>query len=152
MPVRSWLRDGRFDAAFAFYQHPDDGSFDAEDLFTLGSALLERGRVCVGWTALEAARPVEPKHAPSNQALDGLRGKLALARGHEQMALRDVADRVEFLGAVRGGPPLDSRHERRPTADEFAPQRSGVGARYPPCGGIGILAGAAHETGDRVQT
>ena len=51
----------------------------------------------------------------------------------------------EKLVAVRGGPPLDSSRERRPTTDEFSPQCSQVGARYPPCGGVGILAGAAHE-------
>ena len=44
-------------------------------------------------------------------------------------------------------PPLDTRVERWRATHELSPEGSQVCARYPPCGGIGILAGAAHVMG-----
>jgi hypothetical protein len=106
MRARASMRDGRFDEAFAFYQGLAAASFEAEDWFTLGSTLLGRDRLVLGWAALEAARRIDTKHAASTQAVDGLQNQLAMAHGREQLVLREAADEVEFLRAARGGPPL----------------------------------------------
>jgi hypothetical protein len=102
--ARAAIRGGRFDAALAFYQTLDARSFEAEDFSALGTALLERDHAVLGWTALEAARRIDPKHEPTNRALESIQGKMVI--GREQMAVREAADEVEFLRGVRGGPPL----------------------------------------------
>src|SRR4051812_5068708 len=49
------------------------------------------------------------------------------------------------LVAVGHRPALDARLDDGSAAHELAPERTEVRARYPPRGGIGILAGAAHD-------
>ena len=100
------IREGRFGEAFPFYQGLDANSFGAEDFSALGTVLLQGDHLTLGWTALEAARRVDPRHEPTNRALDALQGKLTLTTGQESMAIREAVDEVEFLGGVRGGPPL----------------------------------------------
>ncbi len=104
--ARAAMRGGRFEEALAFYREGPQGALEAEDLFAMGTALLERNRRVLGWAALEAARRVDRRHGPSNRALDGLQERLSVARGREQIDLREAADAVELLGAIRGGPPL----------------------------------------------
>ena len=82
--ARASIREARFDEAFEFFQGLDEGQWEAGDCFTLGSALLERDRMVLGWAALEAARRIDPKHESTVQALDGLQNKLALATGPER--------------------------------------------------------------------
>ena len=60
----------------------------------------------LGWTALEAARRVDPGHAATNRLLDELEGKLVVAVGRDQAARREAAEEVEYFRAVRGGPAL----------------------------------------------
>ncbi|MGP0067210.1 MAG: multiheme c-type cytochrome [Isosphaeraceae bacterium] len=102
--ARAALRDGRFDAALAFYRSLDASAFEVEDFATLGRTLLERDRLILGWTALEAARRIDPKHGPTNRALEGFQAKLA--DGREPTKTRDAAGVVDFLRGVRGGPAL----------------------------------------------
>ena len=104
--ARTAMRSGRFDEAFSFYREGPQDLLEAEDLFTMGTALLERNRLVLGWTALEAARRVDPKHGPSNRALNGLQEKLGAAGAPEQTSLREAADAVDLLRSIRGGPPL----------------------------------------------
>jgi hypothetical protein len=104
--ARASIREGRFDEAFEFFQSLDPGEWQAGDCFTLGSALLERDRMVLGWAALEAARRIDPKHESTVQAWEGLRNKLALATGPERVRLQETAGRVELLGSVPGGPQL----------------------------------------------
>ena len=84
----------------------DGGRLQADDLLALGTALLERDRIVLGWAALEAAHRIDPGNATCSQALDKLQAKLALAQGRERLLLHEAASRVELLGAVPGGPPL----------------------------------------------
>jgi hypothetical protein len=100
------MRAGRFDEAWASYRGRDPGSFQAEDFAALGTVLLGRDRLVLGWTALEAARRIEPRHAATAGALEELESRLARARGREQGRLHEAADEVELLRSVRGGPPL----------------------------------------------
>lgn len=100
------LRQGRFGEVFTAHARPDAAPLSADELTALGMTLLERDRLVLGWAALEAARRVEPRHVAARQGLDALEGKLALATGRELAARREAADQVEFLRAVRGGPPL----------------------------------------------
>jgi hypothetical protein len=100
------IREGRFGEAWDFFRALDEGQWQAGDCFELGSALLARNRVVLGWTALEAARRIDPRHASSVQALDSLLSKLALAADHERVVHQEAASRVELLGAIPGGPPL----------------------------------------------
>jgi hypothetical protein len=100
------LKEGRFEAAFAAFAGPGDGELGADDLYALGTALLARDRLVLGWTALEAARRVEPGHAAAARAVDELEGKLIVAVGRDQMSRRGAADEVEYLRSVRGGPAL----------------------------------------------
>jgi hypothetical protein len=51
------------------------------------------------------------------------------------------------LVAVIHRPALDARVERRRTTHQLSPEGPRMCARYPPSGGIGILAGATHVTG-----
>jgi hypothetical protein len=104
--ARDALRSSRLDQAFAFYQVYGPEAFDAEDFFALGSALLERQRLVLGWAALEAARRIDPKHVPSVRALDDLQAKQTIAPDGEKTTFREAGDAVEFLRGVRGGPPL----------------------------------------------
>lgn len=76
---------------------------------------------------------------------------------HEQastMWRTDVA-RVETtqldLVSVLHPPALDPCIECGRTTHQLSPKGPQVCARYPPCGGIGILAGATHLTGDGVE-
>ncbi len=107
------IANGRFDQAYAFYRLRQETEWSADDCFKLGSALVERKRLVLGWAALEAARRIDPKHAPSVRALDVLQGKLSLATGSERASLHEAASRGELLrligqrssaGYVRPGP------------------------------------------------
>jgi hypothetical protein len=102
--ARAAIRGGRFEAALAFYRDLDASAFQAEDFAALGTTLLGQDRLVLGWTALEAARRIDPKHAPTNQALESLQEKLTADQ--EQGKNRELAEEVEFLRGVRGGPPL----------------------------------------------
>jgi len=104
--ARASIREARFDEAFEFFQSLDQGQWEAGDCFTLGSALLNRDRMVLGWAALVAARRIDPKHESTVQALDGLQNKLALATGPERAGLEETASRVELLGSVPGGAQL----------------------------------------------
>jgi hypothetical protein len=103
---RAAFREGRFDEAFAARARAGSETLDVEDLFALGTALLERDRLVLGWTALETAQRIDAGHAATNRALDELEGKLIRAVGGEQTARREAAVEVETLRAVRGGPAL----------------------------------------------
>ncbi len=72
----------------------------------LGTALLDRDRIVLGWAALEAAHRIDPGNATCSQAIDTLQARLALAHGRERLVLHDAASRVELLSAVPGGPAL----------------------------------------------
>jgi hypothetical protein len=104
--ARTAIQGGRFAEAFASYRGLEARSFAAEDLSAIGTGLLERDHLTLGWTALEAARRVDVRHEPTNRALDDLQGKLALAFGPTAGGIRQAADEVEFLCGVRDGPPL----------------------------------------------
>jgi hypothetical protein len=104
--ARAAIRDGRFGDALAGYRGLEAGQFAAEDFFALGTVLLGRDRLTLGWTALEAAHLIDARHEPTNRALDVLHGKLALASGPKPEAIREAAEEVEFLRGVRDGPSL----------------------------------------------
>src|SRR5689334_5674886 len=55
------------------------------------------------------------------------------------------------LVAVIHSPAFDAHLEHRGAPRELSPQSAQVCARYPPCGGVGILAGAAHVNGNGVE-
>ncbi len=100
------MREGRFAEAFGFYRNLPDRDWKADDCLVLGSALLERNRVVLGWAALEAARRFDPKHGASIRALDSLQGKLALGTGAERSVQHEAASRVELLRLIPDAPPL----------------------------------------------
>jgi Cytochrome c554 and c-prime len=104
--ARDAVRAGRFDEAFELYRPVDSRRWEAEDCFALGSSLLRRDRIVLGWGALEAARRLDPKHSETLSALEGIQGNLALATGQERIKLHEAANRVEVLRAITGGPPL----------------------------------------------
>jgi hypothetical protein len=104
--ARSLFSSGRFDEAFSVYRGLDAGRLQADDLLALGTALLERDRVVLGWAALEAAHRIDPGNSSCSQALDKLQAKLALTQGRERLALHEAASRVELLSAIPGGPQL----------------------------------------------
>ncbi len=122
--ARASIREARFDAAFEFFQGLDEKQWEAGDCFTLGSALLERDRMVLGWAALEAARRIDPKHESTVQALDELQNKLALATGPERVRRQETASRVELLSSVPGGPQLGmlvlglARYAKDPDKDD----------------------------------
>jgi hypothetical protein len=100
------MADGRFDHVYAFYRSVPDTQWSADDCFTLGSALVERKRLVLGWAALEAARRIDGNHLPSIRALDALQGKLSLATGSERSKLHEAASRAELLRLIGNGAPL----------------------------------------------
>jgi hypothetical protein len=104
--VQAALREAHFEEPFATFAGPGSDELGAEELLALGRALLVRDRLVLGWTALEAARRIDPGHAESARALDELQGKLNRAVGRDQEARREAADQVEYLRTVRGGPAL----------------------------------------------
>jgi hypothetical protein len=104
--ARQAARVGRLDAAFELYRRLESSHWTAEDGFTLANALLQRDRLVLGWTALEAARRIDPKHAKTLRALDGIQAEVAGATGAERTRLHEAARRVELLRAISGGPPL----------------------------------------------
>ena len=122
--VRERLATGRFDDAFAFYRNLDERQWQADDCLALGSALLKRDRLVLGWAALEAARRCDPKSGAAVQAADKMQGNLARATGQERFKIRDAADQVEVLRAIPGGPPLGllvaglARYANNPDEDE----------------------------------
>ena len=77
-----------------------EAEWSADDCFKLGSALVERKRLVLGWAALEAAQRIDAKHAPSVRALDALQGKLSLATGSERSTLHEAASRGELLRLI----------------------------------------------------
>jgi hypothetical protein len=104
--VREAVAAGRFNEAFEFYRNLDDRHWHADDCLALGSALLKRDRLVLGWAALEAARRCEPKAGEAFRAADEMQVKLAKAKGLERFELRTAADQVEILRAIPEGPPL----------------------------------------------
>ena len=100
------IAGGRFDEAYAFYCSCPEADWSANDCFKLGSVLVERKRLILGWAALEAARRIDPKHAPSVRALSVLEGKLSLATGSERATLHEAASRGELLRLIGNGAPL----------------------------------------------
>jgi Cytochrome c554 and c-prime len=104
--ARAAVEAGRFDQAFELYRTFEGGRWEADDCFALGSALVRRDRIVLGWGAFEAAHRIDPKHTETLWALEEIHGKLALATGQERNKLHEAANRVEVLRAITGGPPL----------------------------------------------
>jgi hypothetical protein len=104
--ARQAIGAGRFDEAFEILRRIDESRWAAEDCLALGSALLKRERIVLGWAALEAAKRIDPKHKEAVQALTEIRLKPALATGQERKRLREAFHQVEFLRLVPGGAPL----------------------------------------------
>jgi hypothetical protein len=104
--ARGAIRAGRFDDAFEIYRKIDEGRWEADDCFALGSALLERDRIVLGWAALEAAQRIDPKYQEAVRALTEIRLKPARAKGQERERFREAFHLVESLRAVPRGPPL----------------------------------------------
>jgi len=104
--AREAIGAGRFDLAFETYRAIDLGRWEADDCLALGSALLKRDRIVLGWAALEAAQRIDPKHTAAAQALTEIRLKPAQAKGQERMRFREAFHLVESLRAVPRGPPL----------------------------------------------
>jgi hypothetical protein len=88
------------------YRGLPTGQWQAEDSAELGTALLARNRLVLGWAALESGRRADPKDGRCTQALDQLQAKMALAQGRDRLMLHDAASRMELLSAVPGGPQL----------------------------------------------
>lgn len=105
-PVTEAIRAGRLDEALAACADAPGAMLGADELGELGISLIAQDRLVLGWTALEAARRVDPRHTATARALDELEGKLVLASGRELAARREAADEVEFLRGVHGGPAL----------------------------------------------
>ena len=155
------LREGRLDEALAPYAaNPDGTDLGAEELCALGTALLGQDRLVLGWTALEAARRIDPGHAATNRALDELEGKLVVAVGPDQSARREAADEVESLRAVRGGPALgllvlglarygggDRGREREFLDRLLIRERADLRAVETPAGALKLVARLLMETG-----
>ena len=97
---------GRLDEAFDLYRSIDGPFWAADDCFTIGSALIERDRIGLGWSALEAARRIDPGHAGAKRAIEVLQGKLATTSGRDRATIHEAARRLELLRSVPGGPPL----------------------------------------------
>jgi hypothetical protein len=104
--ARELCSAGHFDAAFQLYRAHPAGRWQAGDSFALGTALLDRDRIVLGWAALESAHRIDAQHARCNEGLDKLQSKMALAQGRERLVMHDAASRVEWLSAVPDGPPL----------------------------------------------
>jgi hypothetical protein len=104
--ARQALARGELAGAFGLYRSLDVTEWTADDACSLGSELVRQNRVALGWSALEAARRIEPKHAETVHALEAIQARLATAAGPERERLRDAAQRVESLRAINGGPPL----------------------------------------------
>ena len=102
--ARAAIRGGRLEAALAIYQGLDAGSFEAEDFSALGTALLEGDHLVLGWTALEAARRIDPRHGPIEPGPGRTPREAGRRVGPD--ALRETTEEVETLRGVRGGPPL----------------------------------------------
>jgi hypothetical protein len=153
------LREGRFDEAFASYSGPGGGEFGADDLCALGTALLQRDRLVLGWTALEASRRIDPRHEATGRALDELEHKLALAAGGDLMARREAASEVEYLRSVRGGPALgtlvlglaryagDPGREREFLDRLLIRERAELRSVETPAGAVKLVARLLMETG-----
>ncbi len=104
--VREKVAAGRFGDSFEFYRNLHERDWHAGDCLALGSALLQRDRLVLGWAALEAARRCNPKSGEAVRAAGEMQGKMAKATGHERFKLRTAADQVDILRAIPGGPPL----------------------------------------------
>ena len=103
---RTAIEAGRFDRAFELYRKLDGRHWSADDCLALGTALLQRDRIVLGWSALEAARKIDPKSSETLRAIEAIEGKLALAKGDESKKLLVAEARVQVLRAIAGGPPL----------------------------------------------
>jgi tetratricopeptide (TPR) repeat protein len=103
---RERVAAGHFDDAFEFYRNLHETDWHADDCLALGSALMKRDRLILGWAALEAARRCNPNSGEAARAVDEMKGKMAKAKGHERFQLRAAADQVEVLRAIPKGPPL----------------------------------------------
>jgi hypothetical protein len=97
------LHEGQFDRAFALDRRLDGQEWGADDCFALGQSLLKRDRIALGWTALEAARRLDPKHAGAQRALDELGARLARAPARERALLQEAVSRGELLRSIPGG-------------------------------------------------
>ena len=100
------IRNGRFEHAYEFYRSILEAQWRVDDCLTLGSALLERDQLVLGWAAVEAAHRIDSKHEPSVRALDALRAKLTLVTGSDRSRFHEAASRVELLRLIENGPPL----------------------------------------------
>ncbi len=100
------IQNGRFERAYEFYRSILEAQWRVDDCLTLGSALLERDQLVLGWAALEAAHRIDSQHEPSVRALDALRAKLTLATGSDRSRFHEAASRVELLRLIENGPPL----------------------------------------------
>jgi predicted CXXCH cytochrome family protein len=147
--AREWVAAGHFDDAFAFYRNLEETQWHADDCLALGSALLKRDRLVLGWAAIEAARRCDPKPGEAVRAADEMDSKLAKAKGHERFKLREAADRLDFLRAIPGGPPLGlfvagmARYASNPDQDEEFLDRLGARDRAVLRGVTSITAATA---------
>jgi hypothetical protein len=104
--ARHAIGAGRFDLAFETLRTIEERRWDAEVCRALASALLERGRIVLGWAALEAAWRIDPKHKEAASVLTEMRLEPARAKGEQRTRLREAFHLVEALRAVPRGPPL----------------------------------------------
>ncbi len=122
--VRESVAAGRFDDAFEFYRNLHERDWRADDCLALGSALLKRDRLVLGWAAFEAARRCNPKSGEAVHAAGEMQAKMAKANGRERFKLRTAADQVDVLRAIPEGPPLGllvagmARYASNPDQDE----------------------------------
>ena len=75
------IRNGRFEHAYEFYRSILEAQWRVDDCLTLGSALLERDQLVLGWAAVEAAHRIDSKHEPSVRALDAPPGQTDSGNG-----------------------------------------------------------------------
>lgn len=153
------IRSGRLGEALAACADPPGAGLGADELVELGTSLIGQDRLVLGWTALEAARRVDPHHARTARALDELEGKLVVASDRELAARREAADEVEFLRGVRGGPALGllalglARFGETPAAGRelldrvLIRDRAELRAIDAPAGSLRLLARLLMETG-----
>ncbi len=100
------IRAGEYAKAFGYFGDVSRAEWRAEDCHALGTSLLERDYVALGWAALEAGRRIDPRHKPSVDAIEKFHKDLARARAPEQLPQQIVAEYIEYLREVSGGPPL----------------------------------------------
>ena len=93
----------------------------------------------------ESAQVVRP-----DGALQPVQHEKAATMGRNNIT-RLQAMQLELVAVIRR-PTLDARLEQGGMTKQLSPEGAQMSARYPPRGGVGILAGAAHVTGNGGET